>query len=111
MNATLEEPKAKETNPTEAEMFGKVRDKFPTIHGLNRKISFLWRTNDALGNPLPPDGKKAAAIKPDMTEAYYFRINFSHPETHYIIKSLFVMATKSKILDLTKAESPRVDNS
>jgi hypothetical protein len=108
MNATLEEPKVQASN-TESEMFGKVREKFPKIKGLQRRIKFLWRTDDNLGATPEEVAKKAP--KTESNPAYYFRVDYLNPDNHYIQKSLFVLATKKKVVDLTKVTEPRVDNS
>lgn len=127
MDAICEEPEVKiEVNPNQSEMFGKVRDTFKPISGLQRKIKFLWRTNDQLGAPIQPvtapapeakgkKGKKAVKTSKEVieetSEAFYFRVDYLNPDTNYIDKSFFVMATKNKVVDLTKASEPRVDNS
>jgi hypothetical protein len=108
MNAMLEEPKVQSGYQTDAEMFGKVREKFPKIKGLQRKIKFLWRTDDNLG-ATPEEAKKA--LKVESNPAYYFRVDYYNPDNHYIEKSLFVMATRKKVVDLTKVSEPRVDKS
>lgn len=122
--ATCEKLEVKlEVNPNQTEMYGKIREKFQPISGLQRKIKFLWRDNDRFGAPIQPatpvpetkgkKSKKAKAVSPteNLSEAFYFRVDYLNPDTNYIDKSFFVMATKDKVVDLTKASEPRVDNS
>lgn len=118
--ATCEKIEVKlEVNPNQTEMYGKVREKFQPISGLERNIKFLWRTNDHLGAPIQPvatpspeakgkKSKKAKAVSPtkspteSLSEAFYFRVEYLNPDTNYIDKSFFVMATKKEVIDLTK---------